>query len=36
MVPKREERSYASGVLTGPAVIYGTSGDKFEFQYRDG
>ena len=32
---KREERSYVNGVLSGPAVIYGTDGDKFEFQYRE-
>ena len=33
---KKEERTYENGVLNGPAVIYGTNGDKFEFNYVDG
>lgn len=33
---KREERGYVNGVLTGPAVIYGPKGDKFEFAYKEG
>ena len=33
---KREERNYEGGVLTGPAVVYGTDGDKFEFTYVEG
>ena len=33
---KKEERNYENGVLNGPAVIYGTNGDKFEFTYVDG
>ena len=33
---KREERQYVNGILTGPAVIYGPNGDKFEFTYVDG
>ena len=33
---KREERTYEGGVLTGPAVVYGTDGDKFEFTYVEG
>ena len=33
---KREERNYEGGVLTGPAVVYGTDGDKFEFTYAEG
>ena len=36
MSGKREERSYEGGVLTGPAVVYGTDGDKFEFTYVEG
>ena len=33
---KREERTYEGGVLTGPAIVYGTDGDKFEFTYVEG
>ena len=33
---KKEERNYENGTLSGPAVIYGTDGDKFEFTYVEG
>ena len=25
-----------SGVLTGPAIVFGTKGDKLEFSYKEG